>query len=266
MRGGYSWSILVCLILLFAADAEADVRLRLPDGREAASGTVLPVGYYWLTDGTLVTPQRIKISTNGDIDVSGSTVDDPIFDDFTDIRSESLSLPDGCVVVYSLFGMVPRSPREPAAEKRSRPDIDNYLADTVNLAEGELLSVPRESRVDGDLEFLNGCWRADQINYYTDPRKPYQAPAEFCFGAGRGTFYAYPKGAECEAGASAEFRGDVLYIETGKGACKQSKRFLMPRTFRCEGFGENTVCYTEATYNNRTFSDRALFYRNGSGR
>lgn len=254
-----------CLIILVAltSGAFADVILTRPGGEKIEKGMELPAGYYWLNDGTLVTPQKIKIYPNGDIDVSSATIKDPIFDNFTDIRADNLVMPDGNIVAYSQFGKAPRRVENDVNRRNTvSDDLDSYLEETAGMAADERFGIPEASSASKDLDFLNGCWRADEINYYTNPTHPYKAPAEFCFrGDGRGTFYAYPKGTECVSDATAEFRGDFLFITTSKGTCEQGKRFLIPRTFRCEGSGRNTACYTVATYKGQTYTDQAFFHK-----
>lgn len=142
------------------------------------------------------------------------------------------------------------------------PSIPSYIKGNPYSNNSRSFFIPENAMSNNNLSFMSGCWRSDGINYYTDPKKPYVAPAEFCFNEdGEGSFYAFPKGTKCVSKANAFFRKSMLIITTDKGTCEQSSRFLMPRTFQCEGSGENTMCYTVAKYKNEIFQDRAIFFR-----
>lgn len=140
------------------------------------------------------------------------------------------------------------------------PNITDMRSDT--FADNRFFFIPENAISDNNLSFMSGCWRSDGINYYTNPKNPYVAPAEFCFNElGEGSFFAFPKGTKCVSKANAFFHNSMLIINTDRGTCQQGSRFLMPRTFQCEGSGENTMCYTVAKYNGEVFQDRAIFFR-----
>lgn len=240
---------LVYMLLLFSTQAIASVVLLLPNGERISQGMMLPPGYYWLDDGTLVTPQKIMVGKNGDI--QSYPPDLPLYS-LKNVRQSSLKLPDNCLIAY-----------EPDSYNALTTVPDNGGRYGGYSGGGNsMLLIPEDAMMNNDLSFINGCWRSDGINYYTDPRRPYVAPAEFCFNStGNGSFYAFPKGTKCVSNANAFFRGSMLIINTYKGTCADPSRFLMPRTFQCEGTGENTMCYTVAKYNDQVFHDRAIFYR-----
>lgn len=220
MRKFFIGFIFLVLIINIYTKSFSQLVLIKPSGEIVAGGDNLPKGYTWSHRGDLNLPNGKRISQNGYVELASEYLSEPL--DY-DAKNFTLVMPDGNLIVYN-------SEKDNDIFQYDLNDNQLYMVDT---AEPILFTENQNNNI--NLSSLDGCWKIERVFYYTNHDNPYFTPSKICFNKkGKGKFYAYPQGAECEFDAKASLKNNTLTITTSNGQCDPKSRTLMPRTIICE--------------------------------
>lgn len=135
------------------------------------------------------------------------------------------------------------TPVEPPAEPEAPKDSPK---------KGESMEIPDNAAKKKDFTFLNGCWESKTgMSRTTDGS---EVVVEFCFNKkGKGRIIVHEvgdgRGVRCKGRASAHFKGDSLYIQSGEAYCPGG-RYYDRQTVVCTGSDNATTCNGRSGNNN----------------
>ena len=129
------------------------------------------------------------------------------------------------------FGTPVEPPAEPETPKNSPK-------------KGERMAIPDNAAKKKDFSFLKGCWESKTGMARTTDGS--EVVVEFCFNKkGRGSVIVHEvgdgRGEKCKGSASARFKGDTLYIQSGVAYCPHGGGYS-EQTVVCTGSGSSTYC------------------------